>query len=435
MNRTPLKILMVSHLYPPYTGGGYELRCSWIAKALQKRNHKICIVTSSFGCGNPRRTPEFIDGIKVFRILHDYSHTHIARSRLQKLLRLKRQYSDVLNFLRVIDRFAPDIVNWWYMGGLCKGLLQIPPHKRIPDVHCIEDVWMRTLGTDVSGDSFGWDRFWAGRWQPANFSFLWQRVAHFLRWYAGKKGIPIRLKNLESNYACYISEFQRYANSSMRIKFKESSVIYGGALTEKFQFNRNWKDMKFRQPLRLLYSGAITESRRLNILLEALELMDSEDRKKFTLSVVGKPPVAKAKPYYIKQRNRVSKGKLKDSVVFLGQMPHDKMPDIYANHDLLVFTSARREGLPITMVEAMMAGCCILTTGAGGAAEVELAANLPSFAIDNALHLSKMLLRLQDDRIFLIESARRGQSVSLDKFTFDRMVDEFEQVLQGVVLS
>ena len=153
-----LRILMVSYLYPPLHMGGYELRCSWVASALQKKGHEVCVVASSYKCDSPSRDAENVDGIKLSRVLHDYNHTHAAKTRWQKLLRLRRQYRDVLNFNRIIDEFKPDVICWWYIGGLCKGLLPVPSARGIPDIHFIDDLWMVQLGNDAVGDSFGWDR-------------------------------------------------------------------------------------------------------------------------------------------------------------------------------------------------------------------------------------------------------------------------------------
>jgi hypothetical protein len=84
------------------------------------------------------------------------------------------------------------------------------------------------------------------------------------------------------------------------------------------------------------------------------------------------------------------------------------------------------------MMEAMLAGCCVLTTGAGGAAEVALAANLPIFAAESPLYLAHILLRMELDREWMCTHARYGQKVALEKFTFTRMIDEINYLLRRV---
>ena len=436
MDNRRAKILMVSQLYPPFVVGGYELRCSLVAKALQERGYKICVVTSSFGRGNPRNDPEFVDGVKVFRCLHDYYFTHISRTPFHKIRRLHQQYADVLNFLRIAEDFAPDIVNWWYLGGLCKGILSYPTHRGIADVHWIEDVWMNSLLTDDLGDSLGWDRFWRGRWGPKRLWPLFSWPAKIFQRFAMTRSITFCFENLESDYACFSCEFQRAANAKMRIQFKTSSVIYGGSKVTQFYCQRDWRPLLSRQnPIRLLYIAAITENRKLDILLNALEGMEESQRKKFLLTVIGKSPAKKHEAYYEILKESVRNGFLRETVDFLGKIPYDELPNIYATHDILIFTSARPEGIPNAMLEAMLSGLCVLSTGVGGAGEIAIVAEQPLFLLNNSDHLCEMLLRLEMNRPWLVECAQRNQKVATERFSFNRMVDQFEEVLQKLFLT
>jgi glycosyltransferase involved in cell wall biosynthesis len=53
------------------------------------------------------------------------------------------------------------------------------------------------------------------------------------------------------------------------------------------------------------------------------------------------------------------------------------MPRPYKEHDVLVFPSIKDEGLPLTIVEAILAGCAVLTTE--GVLEFATPADLPLF--------------------------------------------------------
>jgi glycosyltransferase involved in cell wall biosynthesis len=101
------------------------------------------------------------------------------------------------------------------------------------------------------------------------------------------------------------------------------------------------------------------------------------------------------------------------------------MPGLYARHDLLVFPSMRDEGLPLTMVEAMLAGCAVVTTGSGGAMEVAIAADLPLFPKGDAAALSRILAVMVADHETVLEIASRGQKAALREFTFARMMERW----------
>jgi len=431
MENKSFKILIVSHLYPPFSLGGYEMRCSQMAKALKDRGYEVCVVTSSYGGGNPQKKPEFIEGIKVYRALHDYGYTHITSTRWERIKRLHQQYDDMLSFSRIAEEFSPDIINWWHLGGLCKGILAYPTHRGIPDVHWIEDTWMNSLWDDERGDSFGWDRFWQGRWGPKFQWPLFRFPAKILRGLAQKKGISFSFKNLKSDFACFSCEFQREINAKKRIQFKDSSVIYGGSKVDKFYCQRDWTYVLSREnPVRLLYIAAITESRKLDILLEALEKMEENHRKKFSLTVVGKPPVKECEAYYNNMQEKVKRGSLSKNIIFLGQRPYNELTKIYKNHDLLIFTSARPEGIPNAVLEAMLSGLCVLSTGVGGTGDIAFVAEQPLFLLNNPEHLRKMLLRFEEDREWLVECAQKNQKSATEKFSFSSMVGQFENVLQ-----
>ncbi len=84
----------------------------------------------------------------------------------------------------------------------------------------------------------------------------------------------------------------------------------------------------------------------------------------------------------------------------------------------------------ITMVEAMLAGCAVLTTGSGGAMEVAALADLPLFPTDDPKRLSQLLTQLATNRTEVFHIARRGQEVALREFSFDRMMDRLRTTLR-----
>ena len=55
-------------------------------------------------------------------------------------------------------------------------------------------------------------------------------------------------------------------------------------------------------------------------------------------------------------------------MTLLGKLPHGAMTETLRSHAILVCPSMRDEGLPLTMAEAILAGCAVITTCAGGVA-------------------------------------------------------------------
>jgi glycosyltransferase involved in cell wall biosynthesis len=152
-------------------------------------------------------------------------------------------------------------------------------------------------------------------------------------------------------------------------------------------------------------------------------------RQQLTLSVAG-PTTGAYREYYEQVVGRVEKLGLGGVVTFLGKLAHSDMANTYKSHDLLVFLSTREEGLPLVMVEAMLAGCAVVTTGSGGAVEIAQLADLPLVPKEDSLALARMLTTYVSDRRTLEEVAARGQRVALEEFSLERMLGRWQERLQ-----
>jgi glycosyltransferase involved in cell wall biosynthesis len=83
-------------------------------------------------------------------------------------------------------------------------------------------------------------------------------------------------------------------------------------------------------------------------------------------------------------------------------------------------------------IEALLAGCAVITTGSGGAMEIASVADLPLFPKDDSVALSRLLARLARDRPEVLAIASRGQAVALRMFSFTRMIGEWMRVFEDL---
>jgi glycosyltransferase involved in cell wall biosynthesis len=84
----------------------------------------------------------------------------------------------------------------------------------------------------------------------------------------------------------------------------------------------------------------------------------------------------------------------------------------------------------MNMMEAMCAGCAVITTGSGGAIEIADPADLPIFPKDHPIALSRLIAKLLRDPELVFQIAKRGQEVVLREFTFGRMMENFCKTLR-----
>jgi len=431
-----MRILIVSSLYPPHYVGGYELRCAQVAENLVRAGHRVRVLTSRYslsraGSFRVPATSETLHGVPVERFFH-FRPWEAPPRFLYTLELARRQIQDARRFLEIIAEFRPDVVNWWNLEGLTKILLPIPAQRGIPDVHCIDDSTMISqYGAQGENDPTFWFPFWQGRWGPAPIRPFLPPLLRSRENRLNAQGIPTRPFPYLPRHVCFVSEYLRFDFAQAGLVFPSSEVIYGGVMPKQFHVARHPRDF-LAEPLRLLYAGFLSPDRGLHTVIEALGLLPSQVRARLALSVAECGP-PKPTPYVKALHSRILDLGLSGTVAFLGKLPHEDMARVYRDHHVLVFPSTRKEGLPMTMMEAMCAGCAVITTGSGGAIELADPANLPLFPKDHPVALSRLLARLAADRELVYRVAMQGQRTVLAKFTFDKMMENFSRMFHRLL--
>ena len=425
-----MKILVVSNLYPPHCIGGYEIRCSLVAQGLRAAGHDVRILTSRYGLPSDRLSRENIDGVQVERLLGQYHHSSRPPTGWPYFLaRVRPQIRDAHCFIRTLEEFKPDLVSWWAISGLTPALLSIPRLRGIPDVFFVEDDWLveeRGRGEDRKRPQ------WAGLWKRDDKPWYWRPalVGLMEKWRARllKQGIETSAAPFVPSHVCFVSEFLRDHYLASGFTFPSTEVLYGGVPLEKFFFKRQAAAAD-RQSLRLLYAGFISRDRGLTTVLRALSALSPERKSRTTLTIVGEYNDAQ---YYREVCDEILRLRLSPQVCFVGKKNYEEMPGIYRAHDVLVAPSARREGLPLSMTEAMLSGCAVVTTGSGGAAEIARRADLPLFEKDDGAALTRILEQLIDNRHELERIAVHGQDVAVREYSSARMIERFCRLVENL---
>jgi len=429
-----MKILIVSNLYPPHHIGGYELRCSQVAEYLFSAGHEVRVLTSSYRRKDSNlfdRDGENVGNVPVIRVLRHYKLDFQPGRHFYTLSFGRSQLLDVRRFMEVLDEFRPEIVNWWNLEGITKAILPIPISRGIPDLHCVADTWMiREYGVCGESDSLFWFQFWRGSWGPSFLRPVLRRIVAQWAKRVRDQGIITHPFPNTPRHVWFVSEFMRFEHAKAGFLFPSSEVIYSGISSDRFYLERSPLDFQ-RKGLRFLFVGYVEPNRGLHVIVDALGLIPPDLQGNFELSIV---PIGPPKPgrYVEEIKAQICKLGLSKKVTFLGTKGHEEMPAIYKDHHVLISASTRPEGLPLSMMEAMCAGCAVITTGSGGAAELADRADLPIFPKDHPVALSRLIAKLVRDRGLVFEIGNRGQRVVLQDFTFSRMVAEFHDRLHAL---
>lgn len=106
-------------------------------------------------------------------------------------------------------------------------------------------------------------------------------------------------------------------------------------------------------PHRLLVVHRLSRSKRLELSIRALTLLDSS----FTIDVYG---IEAEADYAAEMKALVNELRLQSRVTFHGTIPMEKLPEVYCNHRLILNMAS--ETIDKTMLEAMTCGCYPVTT-------------------------------------------------------------------------
>ncbi|MEO0119273.1 MAG: glycosyltransferase family 4 protein [candidate division WOR-3 bacterium] len=180
-------------------------------------------------------------------------------------------------------------------------------------------------------------RFWGKK------IFLWYNHQH------GNLILKIAVKFTKKIF--YTSPF------AFTARYKTSERMPAGIDTEIFK-----KDEKIQKiPNSILYLGRISPIKNVDILIEAVKLLDKEGID-FILNIVGEPG-EKDKDYFKKIKKLSKELEVKGKIKFWGKVPNYKTPEIYNQNEILVNLSP--PGLfDKTVLEAMACENLILVSSA-----------------------------------------------------------------------
>jgi len=160
----------------------------------------------------------------------------------------------------------------------------------------------------------------------------------------------------------------------------QAQVLYNGIDTDMFCRSNSPP----RAPgARLLFVGSLVEGKGVLDLLGAVSALPQY--LDWSLSLVGAGPEEKALRVAAEERS------ISDRLRWLGSVPRDSMPSIYAKHDLLVVPS-KAETFSLVSAEALACGVPVVATRCGGPEEVIGPLGLPLVAPGDVAALSEAIL-------------------------------------------
>lgn len=151
---------------------------------------------------------------------------------------------------------------------------------------------------------------------------------------------------------------------------KKVTVIYNGIDEKRFKILPEAEKSKMRKELGygqgdivLVYIGRLIKEKGLQDVIEILARFPEFVK----LLLVGEGD------YQKDLKDQISKVKLEEErVKFVGKVAYEDVPNYYSMSDIFVFPSHRREGFPMSLVEAQACGLPIVLSDCGGSVEAIL---------------------------------------------------------------
>jgi len=407
-----MKLLVVTNLYPPHHIGGYELGCRDIVDGLIARGHEVQVLTSNYGGKNQQSSGH------IHRLLHvmlPMPKTRWGCWRWSVESELRNQAA----LREIIREFNPEVIYIWNLGYTSISLALLAEQSDIPVIYYVSDEWPTRWRDDLSR------RYHLGVYRGVS-GVLHRATTCVFGWLCGHLPVgPLRLNNAQ-----FTSRFIEHRVLAAGIIPARKWIIPWSIDVKQLEgvvkAPRQWP------PTRILYVGQLIEHKGVHTVIEAFAIVcKKQTGHALTLTIAGNALLTPE--YESRLRDYVDKHGLSCRVRFLGQVPRDMLPQVYADHDILVFPSIWDEPFSITLVEAMGSGLGIVATSTGGTPEIAQAeVTALMFSPGDASDCARQIVRyISDESLYTRVSIAAAQHVQRT-YRLSDMLDAVERSLETV---
>jgi glycosyltransferase involved in cell wall biosynthesis len=196
-------------------------------------------------------------------------------------------------------------------------------------------------------------------------------------------------------------------------------VIPNGVDAERFTPSETAPES---QSLRLLTVGRLSVTKRVDILIDAVDILKRQGCK-ISFKIVGGGQMLQKLKQIVTEKN------LDNIIEITGRFDAQDMPNVYRRNDIFI-SASKLEGMSNAMLEAMASGLPIITTRCEGVEEL-ITENGLVIENANAGEIAKAVKKLIDDRQLRnqMSIAARKQA---EKFTWTRIAEQYLNIYERV---
>lgn len=325
-----MKILIISHEYPPVGGGGANA-CMYLARQYAMAGHEVHIITVWF------------EGLMKNETISDYGeHIYINRLQAKRANKEHCGFAEMLDFLIKARKFAGSKVASTIKENqpfdICQIFFGIPSGPiglYLKRKYSLPYV-IRFGGGDIPGFQ---DRF----------AFIYKLIGPVL------KTIWKQADGLVANSAGLKSLAQDFCDKYPILVFPN------GVDTDIFC---PLEDKEFSEDhIEILFVSRLIERKGLQYVIPYLQEIENSSGRKIHLTIVGDGP------YKETLQTMAEESGVSSMITFEGQKDKDELLPYYQSGDIFVFPS-KKEGMPNAVLEAMACGLPIVMSPCQGSSEL-----------------------------------------------------------------
>lgn len=369
-----MKILIVSHEFPPIGGGGANA-CYFLTREYVKAGHEVMVVTANY-MNMPEL--EIINGVSVVRVnAKRISKDHCGFVEMASYL------FKVMSMIGALERKENfDVCQVFF--GIPSGPIGYWLKKKYHVPYVIR------LG---GGDIPGFQR---------RFKWIYKFIAPFIK---------VLWKNSDALVA-NSNELKRFAEDFYHKK--PISVIHNGVDVE--QFERTVKT-ELESETRILFVSRLIERKGLQHIIPMLKNIQSLVSSPINLIIVGDGPYREILEDLVEQYD------VKDIVQFVGGKEKNELGEYYRNADVFILPS-RMEGMPNVVLEAMASGLPIIMTPCGGSEELVK----ENGYVVQVEHFDKAIVKLCNDRDLRLTMGEESRKTVETEFSWEKKAKAYLEI-------
>lgn len=351
--------------------GGAEVHLIELFSRLVNKGYSVTLLTTRFK-GSPKSTIQ--RGIEVLRWGHTYTFNWEAPFLVRKLLKKKR-YDCIIDDVNKLPFFS---------------------HLWFPSMRC-GAFFHHLLGKTVFGLT-----------NPpmAFYVYLMER---FYPW--GYKDVP----------CCTVSKSTAAELIEKGFKERSISIIENSIDTNHYHPNNAVK----KEDDLLLYVGRLKKYKHVDIIFEAMAVMDTHGRKTRLVIAGSGDDLARLK-------ERCKELELEDRVEFAGFISEEKKIEFYRRASIFINTS-EKEGWGITNVEAAACGTAVVANNAPGLRDSVIDNHTGILYKENDVQsLASSIEKLLDDKELAKKFEEQGR-IWAQMFSWDASAQKVENWIREIV--